>query len=605
MKATLVLLLMALASLSACDNTQLQAPMTISGIEEVPEEWKPEQAQRDEQKTQYLKQHQVAYAWFSKFAFSQSDGVALIPFKLLPLLAPELWGSKDNFLEVVGLFNDPAMPNYPVPLGIGISALSQTEPAAHIDYTSFTCAACHVGRVRLDDGTLKSIIGGVNTEFNIVQYRVRAYQTLQAIFNGETNADKKKSLILNAFSNALVKIENTDPHYFYNNYQAGNIVFDAQYEAAQIALFKQDAANILAKFSVDIENQYTSYGALLDKNYAGFKAQGIAGLPGMADATGISTTNAYSALQESIFTSWFAQFILPPAPGMTDFMSVWQQDKRKASWDKDHKTLINGGGQWNGNIPIPMYRNLAAQLTLGLKDNDIRVAAFGVELLDGLPPTVYPFDVDIKLAKQGRELFLDNCAQCHQPHNGKVYDNLGTNLDRSFVVNWLVRKGGISSFYDVCSPDTSVMMNGEEKRPCAEYDGMSLKGKKDLIMSPNDRHHGYSARPLSGIWAQAPYLHNGSVPTLYHLLIPSERPAKFIKSRLDYDAKNVGYAWDGKGILGKGKPGEGYEFDTTAFKTLSNKGHDKNLQEGSNHYKLNWQDDRQGAMAIIEYLKTL
>src|ERR1700694_4819378 len=54
----------------------------------------------------------------------------------------------------------------------------------------------------------------------------------------------------------------------------------------------------------------------------------------------------------------------------------------------------------------------------------------------------------------------------------------------------------------------------------------------------------YNALPLGGVWAQAPYLHNGSVPTLYHLLVPSERPTVFMKGRLDYDKKLVGYAWD-------------------------------------------------------------
>ena len=65
-------------------------------------------------------------------------------------------------------------------------------------------------------------------------------------------------------------------------------------------------------------------------------------------------------------------------------MSVWEQHKRLASWDESHKLLISGGGQWNGNIPMPIYRNLVAMLTLGLEQTDVRVAAFAEELLDGL-----------------------------------------------------------------------------------------------------------------------------------------------------------------------------------------------------------------------------
>lgn len=123
-------------------------------------------------------------------------------------------------------------------------------------------------------------------------------------------------------------------------------------------------------------------------------------------------------------------------------------------------------------------------------------------------------------------------------------------------------------------------------------------------MSANNQHHGYSARPLSGIWAQAPYLHNGSIPTIYHLLMPKERPQKFVKSRLDYDVMKVGFSWQ----LSNAKSGndtEGYIFDTNSFPTFSNAGHDKDIQDGDKIYKLNWSEDVAGANAIIEYLKTL
>jgi mono/diheme cytochrome c family protein len=326
----------------------------------------------------------------------------------------------------------------------------------------------------------------------------------------------------------------------------------------------------------------------------------------MADATGISAVNGYIGLKKGMLTQYFASVVLPTAPGMTDFMSVWEQKERKAEWDGDHKRLINGGGQWNGNIPIPMYRNLAAQLTLGLENNDVRVAAFGVDLLDGLPATVYPFNVNVELAKKGETLFIENCAQCHQPHNGKVYTNLNVNLDRSYVVNWLIRKGGIEGFYNACNADTVVDMGGKQVKPCAAFDGVSLVDKKSLIMSENSAHHGYNARPLSGVWAQAPYLHTGSVPTLYHLLMPDERPDSFVKSRLAYDKKHVGFSWDQRvSTPTLSSSDHSYVFDTTSFSTFSKVGHDTDITENGATYKLNWSDDQQGAWALIEYLKTL
>ena len=121
-------------------------------------------------------------------------------------------------------------------------------------------------------------------------------------------------------------------------------------------------------------------------------------------------------------------------------------------------------------------------------------------------------------------------------------------------------------------------------------------------MSPNDEHHGYNARPLSGVWAQAPYLHNGTVPTVYHLLVPDERPVSFIKSRLDYDPRYLGFSWDTQQTANQN---EGYLFQTNAIPALSNKGHDKDIVEGKKTYRLNWSGDKEGAFAIIEYLKTL
>ena len=81
----------------------------------------------------------------------------------------------------------------------------------------------------------------------------------------------------------------------------------------------------------------------------------------------------------------------------------------------------------------------------------------------------------------------------------------------------------------------------DEKVPEAERAQMwNLARKNCLNPAPDPR---YRARPLNGIWATAPYLHNGSVPSLYWLLKPaSERPQKFCMGRRDYDPDTVGFA---------------------------------------------------------------
>jgi len=116
----------------------------------------------------------------------------------------------------------------------------------------------------------------------------------------------------------------------------------------------------------------------------------------------------------------------------------------------------------------------------------------------------------------------------------------------------------------------------------------------------------YKARPLNGIWATAPYLHNGSVPTLYHLLLPKKnetdpedgeyRPDEFRVGSREFDAENVGLRWDGY---------EGFEFRTDIHGN-SNAGHEyaagRSPQLSGEVLPALDGDER---LALLEYLKTL
>jgi hypothetical protein len=100
----------------------------------------------------------------------------------------------------------------------------------------------------------------------------------------------------------------------------------------------------------------------------------------------------------------------------------------------------------------------------------------------------------------------------------------------------------------------------------------------------------YESRVLHGIWATAPYLHNGSVPNLYELLLsPDKRSPSFMVGSRKYDPDKVGYVTtespykDGTLVVGSGaQPGN------------SNAGHD---------YSGDLNDDQR--KALLEYLKQL
>jgi hypothetical protein len=68
----------------------------------------------------------------------------------------------------------------------------------------------------------------------------------------------------------------------------------------------------------------------------------------------------------------------------------------------------------------------------------------------------------------------------------------------------------------------------------------------DTTAQPYASLHAYKGRSLNGIWATAPYLHNGSVPTLWDLLLPAaQRPKSFKVGAREFDPKNVGFKSDG------------------------------------------------------------
>ncbi len=511
---------------------QLYAPPPPPMVREVPDNWPEAREKRQQAIKEHLNKHQVAYQRFANFPTSETDGIPFIILKLLPVVAPEYWGKGDDFLSVMGLFQDERLQGSPLPRGIGFSGLSRKAALGNIDYSSFACGGCHIGRVRLPDGSMEYLDGGINTQFNVIGFRKRLTQTLTKLYQGETDPDKKQSIIIETFLKALEQNHTSNPNFFYKNYQFEGRHFDAEYEKAQIALFKQQANKVIPEFAAHAEQVYKGWDILVDRLYPEIKSEIMSGFPGMEDAIAFNAVNAYFNLKQTPVISWFAPLALPSDPGITDIMAVWYQDAHDPRWNEDQSDLINGGGQWNGHIPLPIYKNIAAQLTLGFDNIDIRVSAFSEVLLKKLPPAPYPFDVDIELAKEGQSLFTENCASCHQPNNGKVYKSLGTHMGRAKIAGTLITLGARSSFTSDtnCSVDTEVEMYGKKVKPCAEYRDVSLKGKSRLAMTSPRLHEGYNALPLVGIWAQAPYLHNGSIPTLYHLLMPKTRPNQFIKA---------------------------------------------------------------------------
>lgn len=236
------------------------------------------------------------------------------------------------------------------------------------------------------------------------------------------------------------------------------------------------------------------------------------------------------------------------------------------------------------------------------------------ERLHTLQPPPWPVDVlgpiDQQRVATGRKLFEQHCASCHgvkridgasptQWHLPVVpLAKIGTDpmlvyamSGRQFDASILGVKGTVDALTGLNLVASKVKaqayadagISGDE---VARYDGFGRKPDY------NPDNCGYRPRPLMGIWATPPFLHNGSVPTVDDLL-SEQRPARFAAGGNDYDPARMGLA-------ARGGPGA-LDFDTS-LRGNGNAGHwftDDDARPGRIGPALKT-DER---AAIIEFLK--
>jgi hypothetical protein len=268
-----------------------------------------------------------------------------------------------------------------------------------------------------------------------------------------------------------------------------------------------------------------------------------------------------------------------------------------------------------------------------------------------LKPPPWPFDLKQELVDRGRVLYAQNCGNCHDeqpmpegtwhtPVNAvgtdprmfknadrssqsgllvgaltpnppgatlaettKTHDILATSvvgalINEAFPLTFWNRNNGV---WQAIRKDLAHLLPESQNTPIVwlllkpkEIANLESHVKERLrtmfVPLAPDAPAAYESRVLHGIWATAPYLHNGSVPNLWELLLPPERrtPSFMVGSRV-FDPVNVGYVTDrspfkdGKLVVGPGaEPGN------------SNAGHD---------FGTNLTDDER--RALIEYLKQL
>ena len=298
-----------------------------------------------------------------------------------------------------------------------------------------------------------------------------------------------------------------------------------------------------------------------------------------------------------------------------------------------------------GGPPLIDFHNSSVRYD-GLQTLEEKIAA--------LKPPPWPFDLDQDLVDKGRILFAQYCGSCHEERrlpqgtwytpvkavgtDEKMFRNslrrsdsgilegalspnppgsrlakdeltvnilattvLGAQLAATFPIPPKLPIDFDHGPWRAISLDlVDLLANGQTTPSLASL--LDPKTRDDLKAHINDRlanmfkppapdaAAAYESRVLHGIWATAPYLHNGSVPSLWELLLPPEqRSPSFMVGSRKFDPKNVGYVTnespykDGTLVAGSG-----------AQLGNSNAGHD---------YGREMNDDQR--KALLEYLKQL
>jgi hypothetical protein len=243
--------------------------------------------------------------------------------------------------------------------------------------------------------------------------------------------------------------------------------------------------------------------------------------------------------------------------GTADLPSLWNQRIREGVWL-----------HWDGNNNSVTERNKSAAIGAGCSEESLDLPAMKrvEDWIWTLPAPQFPRErIDQKRSAAGALIYKSECARCHdigEKQTGNVVPvaELGTDPER------------VRSFTAELADKMNTLGNG---RPW-----------KFTHFRKTD---GYAAMPLDGIWLRAPYLHNGSVPTLRHLLeTPERRPSVFWRGYDVYDHNDAGF-------VSSGAEAErvGFRFDTSL----------RGNHHGGHLYGTQLRPDQK--LDLLEYLKSL
>lgn len=446
-------------------------------------------------------------------------------------LIPYAWFVALEQADNPALFRDPAhmsalgfivaTPDEYNPDGLPIGVVRDKDKK-YGDYVGLTCAACHTGQVMISGRRIRIDGGQALIDFS-------GFETALVAALAATLADKEK------FSR------------FHSHVNAAQTTVSTSLTTQTLQVLLQER---LQQLQQRLANNKT------DVPYG----------HGRLDAFGqIFNAIAVEALKmpENIHS--------PNAPTSYPVM-----------WDASHLDLV----QWNGSAPNkepgPLFQNaitaLAVYGTIDIKKEHLTYSSsIRINQLADIQQAFYqlsapqwPHDIAGALDKTklaaGKKLYEQHCVECHTYVDGTdkkrklravltPVSEVGTDPlmahnfsqrkvktgalegERSMVLAGKKFTAEVSALDLVTHAATGALLNKpwQTLKTIAREYHTNFSADIPLIDS-------YKARPINGIWASAPYLHNGSVPTIYDLLLPAaQRPPQFYVGNIELDLKKVGH----------------------------------------------------------------